>query len=208
MRRYVFAAILMSSVSPASSARLVNGSFEQSVPASVNQKVTLGAGSKALPGWMVDSGDIDLISTYWTASDGRRSIDLNGTRRGTISTTVQNTIVGRTYDVRFDMAANPKGKPNAKVIRVSAGLESATFSRDSAGGSRSAMQWATTLFTFTSTAVNQILTFRALNGTESGAAIDNVRVSLQPVPLPASAPLAILGIAMLVLLRRRAPNQS
>lgn len=203
MRRYVFAALLASSVSPASSARLANGSFEQSVPMTVSQKVTLSAGSTALPGWMISSGNIDLVSTYWKASDGRRSIDLNGTRRGTVSTTVYGTVIGRSYDVRFDMAANPVGQPNAKVVRVSAGLESATFASNSAGGSLSAMNWATRLFTFTSTAVDQLLTFRAINGAESGAAIDNVRVALQPVPLPASAPLAALGLAALALLRRR-----
>ncbi|OYU17815.1 MAG: PEP-CTERM sorting domain-containing protein [Rhodobacteraceae bacterium PARR1] len=203
MRRYVFAAILASSVSPASSARLVNGSFEQSTPATVTQTLTLSAGSTALPGWIITSGNIDLVSTYWKASSGGRSIDLSGTERGTISTTVYGTIIGRTYDVRFDMAANPEGQPNAKVIRVSAGLDSANFNRNRAGGSLSAMNWATMLFSFTSSAVDQLLTFRAVNGTASGAAIDNVRVSLQPIPLPATAPLALLGLAGLALLRRR-----
>lgn len=203
MRRFVFAAILASSVSPASSARIVNGSFEQAPPVPSTGRVTLAAGSPTLPGWMITSGDIDLVSTYWTASSGRRSIDLNGTQRGTIATTVYGTIVGRSYDVRFDMAANPEGPPSAKVLRVSAGLDSATFSSNRGRGGQSAMNWATMLFTFTSTAVDQLLTFRAVNGTASGAAIDNVRVSLQPVPLPATAPLAALGLATLALLRRR-----
>lgn len=203
MRRYVFAALLASSVSPASSARLVNGSFEQSVPVTVNQKLTLSAGSTALPGWIINSGNIDLVSTYWKASSGARSIDLSGTERGSISTRVYGTIIGRTYDLRFDMAANPEGQPNAKTIRVSAGLDSATFNRNRAGGSLSTMNWATMLFSFTSTAVDQLLTFRALNGSASGAAIDNVRVSLQPVPLPATAPLVMLALAALALIRRR-----
>lgn len=203
MRRFVFAAILASTVSPASSARILNGSFEQSTPVPAAGRVTLATGSPNLPGWMITSGDIDLVSTYWNASDGRRSIDLSGTRRGTISTKVYGTIIGRNYDVRFDMAANPEGQPNAKVIRVSAGLDSATFTRNRAGGSRSAMNWATMLFTFTSTAVDDLLTFRAVNGAESGAAIDNVRVTLQPIPLPATAPLAALALAALFLLRRR-----
>lgn len=203
MRRFLFAAILASSVSPASSARIVNGSFEQSAPIPAKGRVTLSAGSPNLPGWMITSGNIDLVSTYWNASSGGRSIELNGTKRGTIATTVYGTIVGRTYDVRFDMAASPQGKPNAKTIRVSAGLDSATFSRTRTSGKRSAMNWATMLFTFTSTAVDQLLTFRALNGGSSGAAIDNVRVSLQPIPLPATAPLAVLGLAALAILRRR-----
>lgn len=203
MRRFVFAAILASSVSPASSARIVNGSFEQAAPIPAAGRITLNVASPSLPGWEIRSGDIDLVSTYWKASDGKRSIELNGTRRETISTTVYGTIVGRSYDVRFDMAANPVGRPNAKVIRVSAGLESATLASPLAGDSRSAMNWATMLFTFTSTAVDQLLTFRALNGGGSGAAIDNVRVALQPVPLPATAPLAAFGMAALALLRRR-----
>ncbi len=203
MRRFVFAAMLASTVSPASSARIVNDSFEQSTPVPASGRVTLATGTPNLPGWMITAGDIDLVSTYWNASSGGRSIDLSGTKRGTISTTVYGTIIGRNYDVRFDMAANPEGQPNAKVIRVSAGLDSANFTRARANGSRSAMNWATMLFTFTSTAVDQLLTFRAVNGAESGAAIDNVQVTLQPVPLPATAPLVALGVAALALLRRR-----
>ena len=69
-----------------------NGSFENG-PIINNGFITLYAGSTEIPGWTVDSGSIDLIGDYWTASDGSRSIDLNGDGLGAISQTF-DTISG------------------------------------------------------------------------------------------------------------------
>ena len=203
LRRAILAMALTFGVGPAFAATITNGSFESGTTPAFTSQIRLNSGSTALTGWKVDTGNIDLMSTYWRASDGSRSVDLSGSGPGSISTTILGMIVGRMYNITFDMAANPDAAPNAKVIRVTSGLASATYSRPRAGSTRAAMNWATMLFTTTATATTQLLTFRSMTNSAAGAAIDNVRIALVPIPLPATAPLALLGLAGLALLRRR-----
>ena len=63
-----------------------NGSFEDG-PEISGSLVTLYDGNEEITGWKVSSGSIDLIGTYWKASDGERSLDLNGAGPGAISQT-------------------------------------------------------------------------------------------------------------------------
>lgn len=206
LRAATLAMVLSAPAVPATAATIVNGSFEQATTAPFTSQTRLETGSTALTGWTVTSGNIDLVSTYWRASNGSRSVDLNGSGPGTIATTILGMIVGRMYTVMFDMAANPDTAPNAKVVRVASGLDSATFSRPRNGSTRAAMNWATMIFTTSATATSQLLTFRSMTTSGAGAAIDNVRIALVPVPLPATAPLALTGLAALALLRRRKPT--
>jgi len=203
MRNLVLAAVLALASMPASAATIANGSFETNGAGSFTARTTLSAGSAALTGWTVDSGNIDLVSTYWRGTDGANSVDLNGTAAGSISTTILGMITGRVYDITFDMAANPETAPNSKVVNVSSGLDSQSFSRPRSGSTLRALNWTTMLFSTTATAMSQLLTFRSLTTGSAGAVIDNVRIALVPIPLPATAPLALLGLAGLALLRRR-----
>lgn len=203
MRNLVLAALLAFVSVPASAATIVNGSFETQGAGSFTARTTLAAGSTALTGWTVDSGNVDLVSTFWRASDGANSVDLNGSAAGSISTTILGMITGRVYDITFDMAANPEAAPNTKVINVSSGLDNQSFTRPRSGSTLRALNWTSMLFSTTATAANQLLTFRSLTSGSAGAVIDNVRIALVPIPLPATAPLALLGLAGLALLRRR-----
>ena len=59
-----------------------------------------------IPGWTVSSGSVDIIFLPgWSASDGVRSIDLDGLSAGTMTQTFDTT-PGTTYEVNFDLAAN------------------------------------------------------------------------------------------------------
>ena len=59
------------------------------------------------------SGNIDLLNpTYWNASDGNQSIDLDGDDAGSISQ-VLPTVVGQKYDVKFRYTANPESSDPA-----------------------------------------------------------------------------------------------
>ena len=77
-----------------------NGSFEEG-PASVDSFITLFDGDTSITGWTVTAGSIDLIGDYWIASDGERSIDLNGNGPGAISQEF-DTEPGLIYHVLFD----------------------------------------------------------------------------------------------------------
>ena len=207
MRNLILAAVLALSAVPASAAVIRNGSFETTSSVDGAGSALLGAGSKVIKSWTIGSGSVDLVSSrYWTASAGSNSVDLSGLTPGSISTGIFGLTVGRLYNVMFDLAGNPDGGPKTKQITAQVSAVGVvrppkTFSTVQAE-SRS-MNWATKIFTFTAAAPTQLLTFRALGTSPYGAAIDNVRIAVQAVPLPATAPLALLGLAGLTFLRRR-----
>lgn len=208
MRNLIIAAVLALSVAPASAAVIRNGSFETTSGVRDGGVTTLDAGSSSIKYWTVDSGSVDLVnSRYWNVSAGSNSVDLSGEDSGSISTGIFGLTVGRLYTVMFDIAGNPDGGPKTK--QITAGVSAVgivrppkTFSTVQAE-SRDTMNWASRIFTFTAFAPTQLLTFRALGTSSYGVAIDNVRIAVQAVPLPATAPLALLGLAGLAFLRRR-----
>lgn len=190
-------------ISPASSrADLIqNGSFE--LGPNPGGHLTLDAGSTAITGWTVvgaglESGEnIDYIGTTWVASDGGRSLDLNGYYKTGGIEQGFNTTIGETYRVTFDMAGNPDQGPTIKTMQVSAigaTTQSEDFSFDITGKSRTAMGWETMTWEFVADASYTTLQFMSTvtgdNVDAWGPALDNVRVT----PVPGAALLAIAGL--------------
>lgn len=160
-----------------------NGSFENG-PTIINGYITLYSGSTEIPGWTVDSASIDFVGDYWTASDGSRSIDLNGDGRGAISQSF-DTITGSWYQVNFDMAGNPDD-PGLKLLVVSANTTEEEFEFDSTGTNSSDMQWIEKYFVFQAVSNITTLQFKAVSPDSIyGPALDNVRVTPIPRPFPA-----------------------
>src|SRR5947208_3622044 len=80
---------------------LVNGSFEEGPDPGEQGWKPLDKGSKAIKGWEVTRGQIDLVSTHWEAADGKRSIDLHGSPGyGGVKQTFK-TKKGQKYQVTF-----------------------------------------------------------------------------------------------------------
>jgi choice-of-anchor C domain-containing protein len=156
-----------------------NGSFEDGT-FTVNGFDTLTPGSTALTGWSVNSGSIDWIGSYWPASVGSRSIDLNGFDTGSISQALATTI-GNTYVVNFDMSGNPAGDPTLKTMTVGAtGATASTYSYDTAlaGNTLTDMMWAPQpAYSFFATSSSSVLTFTSTIAGEFGPALDNVVVT-------------------------------
>jgi choice-of-anchor C domain-containing protein len=160
---------------------LVNGSFE-SATVSPDGFRTLQPGDASISGWVVVGASIDYIGTFWQASDGQRSLDLDGTPTGPggISQTF-TTIPGVQYFVSFDMAGNPQRGfqtgPVVKPMRVSADGQSKEFTFDTTGRSFSNMGWMHFSWTFTADNLSATLEFRSLTtSSASGPALDNVSV--------------------------------
>lgn len=158
-----------------------NGSFETGVNPGVF--VNLSAGnSTSIPGWTVASGDVDYKGSYWVASDGSRSLDLNGNHPGAISQTFP-TVAGHTYKVMFDMAGNPAaaGASVMKTMDVDAGGAPTSYSFNVAGHSTSSMGWTAKAYHFKATGSNTTLTFKSTTNSPSsqlyGPALDNVVVT-------------------------------
>ena len=180
----VFTFIFLGICSTSQATDLFNGSFEEG-PVDVGQFITLGEDDDGvIAGWAVDYGSVDLIGTYWAASDGLRSIDLDGNEPGAISQTF-DTIPGAWYRVSFDMAGNPDGETALKVIVAMAAASEETFDFDTAAATREEMGWLNMGFVFMAEEAETTLQFAS--GSESGPygpALDNVAVELLTRPFP------------------------
>jgi choice-of-anchor C domain-containing protein len=173
---------LVASMSLAGSAfavtSVINGGFEDGTP-SANPFDTLVPGDTRLTGWTVDSGSVDWVGSYWTASVGSRSIDLTGFDAGAISQTLTTTI-GNTYVVTFDLSGNPAGPPAIKTLTVGATGAPTTgyeFDTATAGNTLSDMMWVSKTYTFLATNTSSVLTFTSTTAGFFGPALDNVTVT-------------------------------
>ncbi|MFN4128274.1 MAG: choice-of-anchor C family protein [Paracoccaceae bacterium] len=201
-------ALMLGTASFAQAATIQNGSFEEGSPAGVFS--TLGAGSTAITGWTVGSGNIDYIGTYWQASAGSRSLDLTGNTRGSIFTTITDLIIGTAYKLSFDLSGNPAGQPAIKQLDVTLSnpltTENYLYNVKTAKNTLSDMKWVTYVLGFVATSTESVITFATGNGTGGaaccyGPALDNVQISA--VPVPAGGLLLLTGLAGFAAMRRR-----
>ena len=185
-----FVLFLTVSMSHAASAALTNlvsnNSFED--PGGGNLVPNLpGIPATYITGWEVYVGDIDYIPpSTWTASDGVMSLDLHGFNPGGIRQTI-STVPGETYNVAFDMAANPSGG-TLKTLRVSAAGSNAEFTFDRTGKTTTNMGWETKTWSFVASSTSTVLSFESVGSypLNAGPALDNVFV--------VTGPTTILGV--------------
>ncbi len=190
---------------PAGADLIQNGSFEESIYSSVDTWRTLHAGSTAISGWTVigtthTTDSIDYIGNYWQASDGSRSIDLDGCgTRGGLEQTIA-TEIGHTYRLAFDVAGNMDGNPYGSGLRsmevsaIGATTQSASFSFDCTEQSHWDMGWTSMEWSFVADAPSTTLRFLSTTtGAPAGygMALDNVAIH---APVPTAALLGLLGL--------------
>jgi choice-of-anchor C domain-containing protein len=182
-RVFILGCGLCLEASVAQGAPFTNGSFESATTNPGGGLIlNLGAGNTSITGWTVTSDNIDYIGGFWRASDGNRSLDLNGCSTGGISQTFDTT-PGNRYEVKFDIAGEPFG-PIIKHLRVSAAGTLTDFTFNSTGTTRSNMGWQERTFNFTASDSTTTLAFISLDGSCSGPALDNVRVSAAGCAVP------------------------
>jgi len=180
-----------------------NGSFETGINLPpINYFAGVSATSaRQIEGWIVTTGAIEWVGRqYWEASDGNYSIDLSGGAPSAISTSF-NTVVGMDYILSFDLAGNPDGGPTVKTFDITVADVNQRFTFDTSGYSCSNMGWQTITLGFTANAVTTNLNFVGVSPGAYGAAIDNVDVSV--VPLPSALVLLSTGLIALVGIRRK-----
>lgn len=189
MKTLMLAAVALMLPAAANAQAFTNGSFE----AGTNPGggfISLGTGATDITGWTV-GGTVDYIGTYWTASDGVRSVDLAGNSAGSLAQTF-DTIAGRNYAVTFDLAGNPDNGADVKFLQVSTGATTSVYAFDTTGATRDNMGWIGETFAFTALGTSTTLTFTSLTQGFYGPAIDNVAVGF--VPEPATWAMLIGGI--------------
>ena len=164
--------------------RLVNGSFEIREPGSPPENInTLKPGCKDIVGWEVidPHGDsalrrntVDWIGpTRWKASHGDHCLDLDGGIRQTI-----RTVLGESYEVRFDLTGNPELGPRVQTLRVLVDDRPHNFTFDAPGKPIKNMRWTTKRVVFKANSVKTTLTFLNANPNveSAGVGLDNVIV--------------------------------
>jgi choice-of-anchor C domain-containing protein len=199
-------AVAVMASTPAKANLLVNGSFETGPnPGSFTN---LASGSTAVTGWTVSFGNIDYIGSLWVASDGSRSLDLEGSA-GTCSLNPPNcpggiaqsfsTVAGQQYMVTFDMAGNLLNIPIIKTLTVSAAGQSQNFSFNTTGHTTSNMGWANDSWTFTATGSTTTLEFDTADSpaTGWGPALDNVSVTAFGSTVPEPSTSVLIGIGLI-----------
>jgi len=194
-------ALALGTATSAHAANLItNGSFEQSTVRPGSGWIQLNAGNSSLPGWTIESGSIDLVGTYWTASHGTQSLDLAGDRPGVISQSFA-TVAGESYTITFDHAANAGygGSRKAVDVFVNGVATSFMFNGEVSGVNQN---WQTDTLTFIATGTTTKLAFGAGAGITGGAygpSLDNVSVvgtAVAAVPEPASWAMMIAGFGL------------
>jgi choice-of-anchor C domain-containing protein len=193
-------------VSTAQANLIANGSFELGQDPGAGW-FQLGPGSTYIDSWTIVLGSIDYMGTHWLASDGHRSLDLDGWNVGRIEQSFP-TVAGTQYYASFDFAGNPEGGSNPRKIYfgiVGDSAHSASF--DITGHSISNMGWVTEGFYFTAIGTTSTIYFGGDPGsTTYGPTLDNVRVELASIPVPPTVWLlgsSLLGLASWRRLRKR-----
>jgi choice-of-anchor C domain-containing protein len=178
----------------AQAATITNGSFELGTAPGAFLPVNSPDNGATITGWNVTGGSVDYIGSYWAASDGSRSLDMNGTSAGTIQTTITGLLSGVTYRVLFDIAGNTDGGPTDKVLDAfSASTGNNFFHFNITGHSRdtaATMGWVTESFVFTASSDTELLTFAShvnSGGTTENPAAFGPALRIEATPLPAFA---------------------
>lgn len=196
--RSLVIALALFAAGSANALPLLNGSFEDGI--NLDGQIRLLDNSTDVTSWEVLFDSIDYVESGWQASDGVRSVDLVGNAPGGIGQFF-TTVDQQRYVVSFDMAGDPSGTQNQKVMNVSVAGQVFQFFFDTTGRSTSDMGWERMSFEFTAVGTDTALLFRSGNQDGQGPALDNVSVSV--VPEPSTNVLLGLGVAGLAAYRRR-----
>lgn len=198
-------AILVAALATANAAQalpvIVNAGFEDPVFSGTYSI----PGTGPLPGWSVTAGNVETVDA-WTASEGLRSLDLNGVLPGAISQSISGFDIGASYRLLFDMGGNFFQGATSQTASVSIGGATQTFTYvKKATDTNTSFDWETMTLDFTATAATQTLTFTQVSfSPAAGAALDNIRIqAISAVPLPAGLPLLLAGLGSLAFARRR-----
>ena len=174
----ILAALL---VSPLQAEATNNASFE--VGPDPGEAMTVAVGAGTITGWTVTRNPIEYVGSRWDASEGLRSVALNGTSPGGIAQTL-STLPGQTYTVHFFMGGDAFSNPVMKHMRVEAAGASQDYEFDASHAWPWGMGWLEKTFVFTAGTTSTTLEFYSLDTGDTGPTIDNVTLVTPVDALP------------------------
>lgn len=185
---------------------VINGGFER--PAINDIYRVVGPGDTSLVGWTIDGAGIAMIGSYWQASEGVQSIELNQFASGGVSQSVP-TQPGKSYRISFDMAGQPNAGPELKQMQVfweGSLVKTEIFSTHFT--TLTNMGWSHREVTVTATGTSTALRFfgSVPANADGGPALDNVSVTPVTAAIRAArlfAPLPAFGTERI----RHAPDR-
>jgi hypothetical protein len=209
---FLAAAFLVVAASPAAATNIVlNGSLEDLNGSFANTAcgyMALGSGSTAIANWTVNASTIGQMvwgasptCDGFSASEGDFFADLSGFGSDSPNGTLEQQLatgIGQTYFFSIDL-----GTANGGGVSVVVGADLLTLSAGSpfVVGSTS---WTPYTGSFIASMSNPLLSIANTSGNASIVFVDNVSITAQSVPDPASsAALFGFGIAAVSVLRRR-----
>lgn len=214
-----FLGVVLLTVAPVQGSVLVNGSFESPVS---DITPSLPVGSTFLDGWDVIGAEIALCvecadfgsAGGGSASDGQQSLDLTGYHDGLPYGGVQQvfaTVPGQAYSVSFDVGAR-QGTSTVQLfmaVPAQGGLwpfdSSTPLVSGSATSDGTEVVWKRTSTSFVATELSTAIALTGHGASWGGIFIglDHVVVNAIPEPVGTCVVLAVAGVALTAVRRRR-----
>jgi hypothetical protein len=198
MKQYLIIAITLLLPHVATAANLVvNGSFED--PVQQNNTFTIRNG---ITGWGLVSGSGIEVRTNnaGTASDGENFVELDARGNSAMEQIIQ-TSAGSLYELMFDYSPRI-GLPDS-TNGISVFWNDVLLSNMTATGG-SANLWVTHQFFVPGTGGQDKLKFEATGTSDRvGGNIDNVRLDINEVPIPAALWLMVSALGLLGIVPKR-----
>ena len=128
-------------------------------------------------GFVIDTGSIDIVGTYWLAACGVQSMDLSGGEPGAIHREMFTT-AGAAYRVRFAFSGNPYDDSAPKFVRILwDGVELDELAIVTDGFGPEDMGWKWFEYDVTASGSTARLTFESLTPGVYGPALDGISVT-------------------------------